>query len=112
MTNRSPNYYARTIALRLARLYAKEMGHRPTLGISREGNFPSTDFGRALEEVFTILNITASFRNAARWAIEQLTDEDMRPQRNALAGLFDFRDPSQGRSVLDVLSKEQETEKR
>ena len=36
--HRAPNYYARTIALRFARLYASEKQERPTFGISREGN--------------------------------------------------------------------------
>lgn len=110
VTNRPPNYYARTIALRLARLYAREKGQRPTFGVSREGNFPSTDFGRALEEVYTVLDISASFRNAARWAIEQLTDEDMRPQRNALAAFLNYSDPSQGSSALNALSKDYNAE--
>lgn len=57
VASRPPNYYARTIAVRLARLYSREMGQRPTFGISREGNHPSTDFGRALEEVYSILKI-------------------------------------------------------
>jgi len=84
--NRAPNYYARTIALRLARLYAKEKGQKPTFGIARAGNHPSTNYGRALEEVFSILNIKAAVRNAADWAIGELTDSDINPPVNALAG--------------------------
>jgi len=88
--SRPPNYYARTIAFRLARLYAKETHQRPTFGVSREGNFPSTDFGRAIEEIFQAIGITAAFRLPAKWAIDQLTDEDLNPPRNALAGFLDF----------------------
>lgn len=88
--SRPPNYYARTIALRLARLYAKEKHQRPTFGVSREGNFPSTDFGRAIEEIFQALGIKAAFRLPAQWAIDQLTEEDLNPPRNALAEFLDF----------------------
>lgn len=94
VSSRPPNYFARTVALRLARFYAKENGKRPTFGMSREGNFPSTDFGRALEEVFRILDIKASVRNAATWATAQLTDDDLLQPRNALAGLMGYRESS------------------
>lgn len=84
--HRPPNYYARTIALRFARLYAREKSERPTFGISSQGNHPSTDFGRALEQVFKILGIKASIKNAATWAIDQLTEDDWKPHQNALMG--------------------------
>lgn len=80
--NRAPNYYARTIALRFARLFAGRTKMRPTFGISSEGSHPSTDFGRALEEVFNILEIKASVRNAAEWALLQLTENDWSPHPN------------------------------
>ena len=85
VSHRAPNYYARAIALRLARLYAMEKGKRPTFGTARDGGHPSTDFGRALEEVFAVLEVRASVKGAAKWAIEQLTDDDLkRPQLGAL----------------------------
>lgn len=87
VSNRPPNYYARTIAFRLARLFAKQKRQKPTFGISREGNHPSTDFGRALEQVFGVLGIKASVRPAAEWAIDQLQEDDWNPRQNALAGL-------------------------
>ncbi len=86
VSNRPPNYYARTIALRFARIYAMETRSKPTFGISREGNHPSTDYGRALEQVFQFLNIKAKVRNPAEWAIEQLTEEEWNPPVNALLG--------------------------
>jgi len=89
--NRPPNYYARTIALRFARLYARETGKFPTFGTSREGNFPSTDSGRALEEIFKVLEIKASVPNAAKWALGQLTDDDLGQPKNALLGLAGIR---------------------
>lgn len=82
---RAPNYYARTIALRFARLFASRTGKRPTFGISSEGSHPSTDFGRALEQVFDILEIGANVRKAAEWALAQLTEQDWKPKLNALA---------------------------
>lgn len=103
---RAPNHYARAIALRFARLVAKHTGKRPTVGVSRDGNFPSTDFGRALEEIFELLNINAVFRRHAQWAVAELTDDDCRVEHaNALRGLMNFNidqvDPS--RNALSVL---------
>lgn len=83
--SRPPNHYARTIALRFARYVAKGTGKRPTVGTSRDGGHPSTDFGRALEEIFQLLEIKSDFRRAATWAVEQLTDDDFLPPANALA---------------------------
>jgi hypothetical protein len=85
--SRPPNYYARTIALRVARLVARHSGKYPTNGKSREGNHPSTDFGRSLEEIFNILGIKAHFLGPGKWAVGQLTDEDLVQPFNALAGL-------------------------
>lgn len=76
VSHRPPNYYARIIALRFARFYAGETGRKPTFGTSSEGSHPSTDFGRLLEEVFSILDIDANVRRAAEWAIPQITDMD------------------------------------
>ena len=84
--NRPPNYHARIIALRFARFFASKTGKRPTFGISSEGSHPSTEYGRALEEVFKILKIRADVRKAAEWALSQVTEEDWKPTRNALAG--------------------------
>lgn len=97
---RAPNHYARAIALRFARQVAKHTGKRPTVGVSREGNFPSTDFGRALEEIFGLLEIKAAFRRHAEWAVAQLTDDDCRFETvNHLRTMLDFtsdsRDPPQ-----------------
>ena len=77
--HRAPNHYARTIALRFAKLVARSTGKYPTIGTSRDGGHPSTDFGRALEEIFELLGIGANFRNPAQWAIRQLTDDDLKP---------------------------------
>lgn len=85
VSNRPPNYFARTIALRLARLFAQEKHQKPTFGIASDGNHPSTDYGRALERVYEVLRIKASVRNAAVWAIGQLTDEEINPPLNMLA---------------------------
>jgi hypothetical protein len=86
---RAPNHYARTIALRFAKLVARATGRKPTFGTARDGGHPSTDFGRALEEIFKVLGVGADVRNAARWAISQLTEDDLKTlPRNALAGLL------------------------
>lgn len=91
IAHRPPNYYARTIALRFARMYARERRAKPTFGTSSEGNHPSTEYGRALEEIFDILGIKAHVRNAGEWAIGQLSEQDWTPpDSRALGGLFGF----------------------
>lgn len=59
---RPPDHYARTMALRLARIYVKEFGQFPTIGTSSDGDHPSTHYGRLLEELFGILEIQTNFR--------------------------------------------------
>lgn len=76
---RAPNHYARTIALRFAKLVARSTGKKPTFGTARDGGHPSTDFGRALEEIFGVLKVKADVRNAARWAVGELVDGDLQP---------------------------------
>ncbi|SEK62684.1 hypothetical protein SAMN05421666_0705 [Roseovarius nanhaiticus] len=109
---RAPNYYARTIALRLARLYAFHKRQKPPFGTARDGNHPSTDFGRALEEIFAVLGIKAAVRKAAEWAIEQLTEADINPPVNTMGGLLgmDPRPSIEGRQetksrIADLLTK-------
>jgi len=80
--NRPPNYYARTIALRLARLYANEKGKFPSYGTSGDGGHASTDYSRALEEIFEILDIKAKVPQPAKWAVSQLKEEDKIHPRN------------------------------
>ena len=93
-SGRAPNHYARTIALRFAKLIAKKTGKKPTFGTARDGNHPSTEFGRALEEIFEILGIEATVKHPATWAIGQLTDEDMKPEyQNFLGNLLNPRVP-------------------
>ena len=106
--HRPPNHYARTIALRLARMIAMQTRKRPTIGTARDGGHPSTEYGRALEDTFKVLGIKANVRNAGTWAIGQLTDDDISPPMNALAGL-DWGS-SQGqrqrrRNALDDIAK-------
>ncbi|WP_143514661.1 hypothetical protein [Primorskyibacter flagellatus] len=74
---RPPNAYARTIALRLAKLVAGRTGRKPTLGTASDGGHPSTDYGRALEETFEALEIKGEIRRPGEWALKQLTDEDI-----------------------------------
>ena len=76
---RPPNYYARTISLRFARFFARKTGKMPTFGTSSEGSHPSTEYGRILEEIFRILGIEGGIRGPAKWAISQITDDDLKP---------------------------------
>ena len=87
--HRPPNHHARFVALRLARLYARERGEMPTVGAARDGGHPSTDFTRALEAVFKVADIDASVRRPAAWAVGQLTEDDLKPEpRNQMGGLL------------------------
>lgn len=86
VAHRPPNYYARTISLRVARLYARSHHAKPTFGIARDRNHPSTEFGRALEQIFAALEIKASVRGAAEWAIGQLTEDEINPPQRGLMG--------------------------
>ena len=88
LKNRAPDYYARSIALRLARLYAHHTGQRPTVGTTAELGDPSTGFTRALQEVFNLLGITTGVRSPAAWAVDQIGENDLRPPVNYLASLL------------------------
>ncbi|AXI43534.1 hypothetical protein C1J02_17585 [Sulfitobacter sp. SK011] len=79
ISHRAPDYYARAIALRLAKLFARETGQRPTYGTAASGDHPSTSYGRALDEVFEILEINQNVRTHAKWSVKQITDEDLIP---------------------------------
>lgn len=92
LRHRAPDYYARSIALRLAKLYARETRSRPTLGTSGETGEPSTGYLRALSDTFNVLDISTGVRSPAEWAVQQINEEDLEP-RNAL-GLFGFKDAS------------------
>lgn len=85
LSHRAPDHYARAIALRLGRVFAKETGQRPTIGTSGETGDPSTSYARALKEVFDLLGIHTVVRSPAEWAIEQLTENDLRRNVNYLA---------------------------
>lgn len=91
LKNRHPNHYARTIALRLAKRYAETHGKKPTVGTSRDGGHPSTDYCRAMERIFATLDIDAKVIHPAKWAVGQLQESDLRTTENvfqqyALAG--------------------------
>ncbi len=83
---RPPNLYARAIALRFARFIARKTGKYPTFGTASDGSHPSTDYGRALQEVFEILEIVAAVKGPATWAISQLTEDDLKPDIGGLLG--------------------------
>lgn len=104
-SSRPPNHYARTIALRFARFVAQGTGKMPTVGTARDGGHPSTDFGRALEEIFDVLDISADFRRAANWAVEQLTADDLKPAQNS------FRDSGAFGSVNRLMGLMEYAEK-
>lgn len=77
--HRAPDYYAREIALRLARLFTREVGERPTLGTSAIDGQPSTSYARALAKVFETLEIKTNPRSPAEWAVGQIKESDTEP---------------------------------
>jgi len=104
LSHRAPDYYARAIALRLAKLYAKETRQRPTIGTSGVTADPSTSYSRALSEMFDLLEIMANVRSPAEWAVGQLSEEDLNPPVNALRyGLLSPSPHAKERNVLDVV---------
>ncbi|WP_416882852.1 hypothetical protein [Marivita sp.] len=109
--HRAPDYYARAIANRLAKLYARETGQRPTSGSSPVSGASSTSFTKALEQIFEVLGIQSGTRSPADWAIEHLTEEDFMPHQNALANLgFPIDDnPPQMGSLLGTLLEGDDT---
>jgi len=82
--HRPRNYYAHSIASRMARLYVSEKAERPTYGTSSDGAHPSTSFASAVEKVFKILNIDATIRGPCQRAIKQIKDSDLREAQTAL----------------------------
>ena len=83
---RAPDYYARFLALNLARLYCRQVGALPTYGTSGETGEPSTDFCRALKEVYAVLEHDVNEREHARWAVSQLTERDIETRQEGLLG--------------------------
>lgn len=101
--HRAPNHYAHAIALRLAKLYARETGQRPTIGTSPVSGDPSTSFSRALKEVFEILEIRSQVRSPAESAVGKLTEEDLQPPVNSLGRMLGLRSPTPPRNrLLDI----------
>lgn len=104
VSHRPPNHYARTIALRLAKLYARETGQRPTIGTSGVSGEPSTTYSQAVKETFELLGITSDGRSPTEWAVAKLTDDDLKPPVNALANFSGSGAPRPySRSVMDVV---------
>lgn len=93
---RPPNHHARAIALRFAKAVARATRKRPTYGTARDGGHPSTEFSRALEEIYRLLGIEADVKNNAKWAVIQLTDDDLKPPpRSGIPGfgIGELREP-------------------
>ena len=112
LSHRAPDYYAREIALRLARLFARETGQRPTVGTSGVDGKPSTGYARALSAAYDVLGITAAPRSPAEWAVAQVTDNDLSPPRNALAGFLGYGLPMGAPARRNVLADLASTKKR
>lgn len=88
VSHRAPDYYARAIASRLAKLYARETGEFPTSGTSPISGGASTRFTKALEKVFKLLDINCGVRSPADWAIKHLTEDDLKPPMYAMGSIL------------------------
>ncbi|PWE31364.1 hypothetical protein DDZ14_13475 [Maritimibacter sp. 55A14] len=108
--HRAPDYYARAIANRLAKLYARETGQRPTVGAHPDTGQPSTGFTRALQQVFALLEISSDVRSPAKWAVDNLKDEDLGEPHNALAAMFEEgnQPKSTREEIVELLAKRPE----
>jgi hypothetical protein len=80
LKNRAPDYYPRTIALRFAEYYVQRTQEKPTFGTASAGGHPSTNFGRALEKIFEVLDIKTRVKGPATYAIAELPEEDLKPK--------------------------------
>lgn len=49
----------------------------PTIGTASDGDHPSTEYGRFLQQLFEVLKIDTGFRLPGEWAIGQLTEADL-----------------------------------
>ena len=110
LPHRAPDYYARAIALRLAKLYAQITNQYPTIGTSGETGEASTAYSRALEQVFEVLGIESRTRLHAEWAVGQLTDDDLGPPEGTLAHMLGL-DPSRPPNALLQFALESERKK-
>ena len=99
LPHRAPDYYARAIALRLARLFARVTGQRPTYGSSGVSGDPSTSYSRALKQVFKLLGIKGGIRTHAEYAVAQITEEDLKPQINSLTQLMNPDKPQYSEGI-------------
>lgn len=79
--HRPPNYHARTIALRLAQLYARKTQTLPTTGTSGLTGEPSTRYASALKSVFQRLSLSADFKTFGEWAVSQISEDDFKPSQ-------------------------------
>ncbi|WP_306121173.1 hypothetical protein [Roseovarius sp. MMSF_3359] len=89
INHRAPDYYARVIAIRLAKLFAKEVGQRPGYGTAAITGDPSTSYSRALKKTFKLLKIKAGVRTHGEYAVAQVTDDDLKPLVNSLAQMME-----------------------
>lgn len=89
LKHRAPDYYARAIAIRLAKLFAREVGQRPGYGTTAITGDPSTSYSRALKKTFKLLKINAGVRTHGEYAVAQINDDDLKPLVNALAQMME-----------------------
>lgn len=112
LPHRAPDYYARAIALRLGQLFASETGTRPTYGTSGETGEPSTTYMRALRDVFAALEIHNQERGYAEWAVQQISEEDLKPvQSGMMKGLLGFSELPISEGLAAAVSVEPPSEK-
>lgn len=82
-SHRPADWHARNVAEWLCRLYVEAYGKRPTMG-SGAGGKPAGKFARALDTILRVLGIETGFATPGKWAISEVTDEQVERAKDAL----------------------------
>ena len=69
---RNPDWRAKQVAFSVAMNYRRSTGELPTYGSN--AGYPSTEFGRAVQEIFEILEIDRGWRSFAEGAAKQIRE--------------------------------------
>ena len=105
VSHRPPNYHARTIAFRLADLYFRQTGKKPTLGSSGTTGDPSTAYSIALKQTFELMEIDCGVRSPAEWAVANLDSASDPSQRLKLAKFENEKSDLVKQQIVQTLLK-------
>lgn len=72
----SANHSSREVAEKMAEIYVLGLGKMPTYGRKPDSSEPSTDYSRAVRDVFGKIQLLAHFGEPCKQAIEMLKEND------------------------------------